>query len=446
MSSPNIFSLSGQSLKLDKASDIEPHLKPLIASDSTTEIHLGGNTLGAPACEALGSVLKGKTTLETAKLDDIFTSRLLSEIPPALSSLLTSLLSLPNLHTVDLSDNAFGLNTQAPLVDFLSRHIPLKHLILQNNGLGPAAGTLIANALTTLAERKAEARRDGKEVPDLETVICGRNRLESGSTAAWTKAFQAHTKLRTVKMVQNGIRQDGMSLLLREGLSKCEALETLDLQDNTFTHTGATALSEVISNWKSLRELGVGDSLLGSQGVKELAEVLSKGSNEQLQTLRLQYNEIDLKGVQALLKAAKNGLPALRRLELNGNKFSEDDEAVEDFRVLLQERREEAGASAAGDEWGLDELDELEEESEEEEEDEGEAEAEEGKEDSEGEAVGKVGEGRGKGVEEKEEEEEKEGRREAILKDADEEEGRKVSQKEDREVDELAGMLGKTGI
>ncbi len=427
MSSANVFSLLGKSLKLDSAEDIEPHLKPLIASDTVTEIQLGGNTFGAPACEALGKVLKTKTSLQTAKLDDIFTSRLLSEIPPALSSLLTSLLALPSLHTIDLSDNAFGLNTQAPLVDFLSKHVALKHLILQNNGLGPNAGSSIANALTTLAERKAEARKDGKEIPDLETVICGRNRLESGSMAAWAKAYQAHSKVRTVKMVQNGIRQDGISLLLREGLKGCEGLETLDLQDNTFTITGARALTEVISGWKSLRELGLGDSLLGSQGTQILADELrERGNNKQLQVLRLQYNEINTNALSKLLAAVKLGLPALRRIELNGNKFSEDDVSIEGLGVVLEERKEEAGAGVEGEEWGLDELDELEDDSEEEDDEEGDGD-----------------EGEGSEVDEKEEAGR---RREGILKDADQEEGSKVSQKKDEDVDQLADQLGKTEI
>ena len=287
-SSNNIFSLSGQSLKLDTAEHIEPHLKPLIASHSVTEIHLGGNTLGVSACETLASVLRTKSTLQTAKLDDIFTSRLLSEIPPALSSLLTALLELPSLHTVDLSDNAFGLNTVEPLVHFLSRHVPLKHLILQNNGLGPNAGTRVASALTALAERKEEARKSGKDVPDLETVICGRNRLESGSMPAWAKAYRAHRKVKTVKMVQNGIRQDGISLLLTEGLVWCGELEILDLQDNTFTITGARALSQVVEGWKQIQELGIGDSLLGGRGAILVAEALGKGNNGLLEQLRLQ--------------------------------------------------------------------------------------------------------------------------------------------------------------
>ncbi|KAF6232973.1 hypothetical protein HO173_008818 [Letharia columbiana] len=377
-SSNNIFSLSGQSLKLDTAEHIEPHLKPLIASNTVTEIHLGGNTLGAPACE---------------------TPRL------TLSSLLTALLELPNLHTVDLSDNAFGLNTVEPLVDFLSRHVPLQHLILQNNGLGPNAGTLIAHALTALAERKEEARKSGKTVPDLETVICGRNRLESGSMSAWAKAYRAHRKVKTVKMVQNGIRQDGISLLLTEGLVWCQELVVLDLQDNTFTITGARSLSQVVEGWKQIRELGIGDSLLGSRGAVLFAEALGKGNN-------------GLLGV-----AANDKLVKLRRVELNGNKFSEDDEPVEGLRLLLEERKEKAG-DAEG-EWGLDELSDLEEESDEEDEDEDE--------DDDDEA-------------EREEQEEAEHKREGILKDADQEEAQKVSQKKDDDVDALADSLGKTEI
>ena len=317
-----------------------------------------------------------------------------------------------------------------PLVDFLSKHVPLKHLILQNNGLGPNAGTLIANALIALAERKEEARKSGNEVSNLETIICGRNRLESGSMAAWAKAYRAHRKVKTVKMVQNGIRQDGISLLLTDGLVWCEELEILDLQDNTFTITGARALSQVVTGWKQIKELGVGDSLLRSRGAVLLAEALAKGDNALLEVLRLQYNEIESRGVKALLVVARDKLAKLRRVELNGNKFSEDDEPVEGLRLLLEERKEKAGDVEG--EWGLDELSDLEEESEEEEEEE-EEDVVDDAEDDEDEV-------------EKEEQKQAEGRREAILKDADQQEAQKVGQEKDEDVDALADTLGKTEI
>jgi Ran GTPase-activating protein 1 len=326
-----------------------------------------------------------------------------------LSSLLTALLALPNLHTVNLNDNAFGLNTQAPLVAFLSSHVPLRHLILNNNGLGPHAGILIADALTKLHTKKIEARKNGREVPNLETVICGRNRLENGSMTAWAKTYSLHTGLREVKMVQNGIRQEGISHLLTDGLRHATGLRILDLQDNTFTLMGAKALATVAPGWTEIEELGIGDSLLSAKGGVLVADALAKGRNKKLQTLRLQYNDITTKGLEGFAAAVKESLPALRKIELNGNKFAETDKSLAILREILEERKERlAGDLVMEDDWGFDSLSDLEDESE---------------------------------VEEEEEEEEGEELRERLLEEAEEAQEEPVAQKQDKDVDKLADEL-----
>ncbi|QSZ33985.1 hypothetical protein DSL72_005565 [Monilinia vaccinii-corymbosi] len=413
-STTKIFSLEGKGLKLDSAADVEPHIKLLRAMKDVEEVRFLGNTLGVEACRVIGEVLAEKPSLKIANLADIFTGRLLNEIPQALSLLLTALLKLPNLHTVNLNDNAFGLNTQAPLVAFLSSHTPLQHLILNNNGLGPHAGILIADALSSLHAKKVEARAAGKQVPDLETVICGRNRLENGSMIAWAKAYSLHTGVKEVKMVQNGIRQEGINHLLSEGLKYAKKIEILDLQDNTFTITGSKALAKVVGGWTNIQELGVGDSLLGGKGSVIFAEALKKGKNEKLEILRLQFNDIGVKGLQAFTTAAKEALPKLKKIELNGNKFDEDHDCIVELKELLEERKERlAGDLVLEDEWGLDELEDLEGESDEE-------------------------------SEEEEEEEELEEQRDQLIHDAEEvQEGEPVAQREDKDVDDLAKILGK---
>lgn len=334
-----------------------------------------------------------------------------------MSSLLTSILNLPSLHTVNLNDNAFGLNTQAPLVAFLAAHVPLQHLHLNNNGLGPHAGILIADALSELHTKKEAARKEGATVPDLETVICGRNRLENGSMTAWAKTFALHDKIKEVKMVQNGIRQEGISHLLSEGLSHAAGLEVLDLQDNTFVLPGAKVLAKVTPTWESLKELGVSDSLLRTKGAVLLGEALGQGKNKNLETLRLQYNEIAPKGVASLVNAAKEALPGLKKIELNGNKLNEDDVGIISLQELLEERKEKlAGDIVIKDDWGLDSLSDLEgEDSDDEEEDE-------------------------------EEEPEPEERAEKLIKEAEEAQEEPVIQKKDGEVDDLAKQLEKTSI
>ena len=351
---------------------------------------------------------------------DIFTGRLLSEIPDALSSLLTSILNLPNLHTVNLNDNAFGLNTQAPLVAFLAAHVPLQHLYLNNNGLGPHAGILVADALSELHTKKEEARKNGQAVPYLETVICGRNRLENGSMTAWAKAYSLHNKVQEVKMVQNGIRQEGISHLISEGLTHATDIKVLDLQDNTFTLMAAKALAKVAPRWATIQELGIGDSLLGAKGGVLLGQALAQGKNQKLEILRLQYNDITAAGVKSLADAAQNGLPALKRVELNGNKFTEDDAALLALQEILEERKEKlAGDVIVEDDWGIDSLSDLEElDSDEEEEEE----------------------------EEEEEDITTEERAEKLVKEAEEAQEEPVVQRNDEDVDDLAKKLEKTEI
>lgn len=352
-----------------------------------------------------------------ANLADIFTGRLLNEIPEALSSLLTSILNLPKLNTINLNDNAFGLNTQAPLVAFLAAHIPLQHLHLNNNGLGPHAGILIADALSELHAKKEAARKEGKEVPDLETVICGRNRLENGSMNAWAKTYCLHNKIKEIKMVQNGIRQEGITHLLSEGLSHATELRVLDLQDNTFTVMAAKALAKVTPSWAELRELGVGDSLLSAKGGVLLAAALAEGKNTQLETLRLQYNEITAPGVKGFAAAAKSALPALKRIELNGNKFTEEDENIIALQELLDERKEKlAGDVVAEDEWGVDSLSDLESEEEDEED------------------------------EDEDEDDDIQKRAEKLIKDAEEAQEEPTVQLKDRTVEELATKLNQATI
>lgn len=425
-----IFSLEGKVLKLDTAEDVEAHIGPLRSMNDVEEVRILGNTLGIEACKRLGEVLATKKSLKVANLADIFTGRLLNEIPIALSSLLTSILNLPNLRTINLNDNAFGLNTQAPLVEFLKSHVPLQHLYLNNNGLGPHAGILVADALSELHAKKEEARKKGEDVPYLETVICGRNRLEDGSMTAWAKTFSLHNKVKEIKMVQNGIRQQGIAHLLSEGLNHATELKVLDLQDNTFTYTGAKALAKVAPLWTEIQELGIGDSLLSARGGVLLAAALAKGQNRKLEILRLQYNEIRALGVKGLANAARDALPALKKIELNGNKFTEDDESILALEALLEERKEKFGGDVIDeDAWGIDSLSDLEEldsddEEEEEEEDE----------DEEKEEVEK-----GEGVKPQE-------RAEKLIKEAEAAEKEPTAQQKDNDVDALAAKLEKTQI
>ena len=59
-----VFSILGKNLKANTAAEVEPYLTQLKELDGVEEVHLGGNSLGVEACQAIADVLKTKTTLK----------------------------------------------------------------------------------------------------------------------------------------------------------------------------------------------------------------------------------------------------------------------------------------------------------------------------------------------------------------------------------------------
>ena len=225
----------------------------------------------------------------------------------------------------------------------------------------------------------------------------------------WATCFKENKYLETIRFPQNGIRPDGIVDILRNGIVYDTQLQILDLQDNTFTLKGALVLAEILPKLQKLKDLGVGDCLLSSRGGRAVAESLKKGDNTDLEWVRLQYNEIELLGARKFYTAARLGLPKLKMIEFNGNKFAEDDDVVEDFRMLFVQR-------GFGE---MDELDDMEEVSEDEEENE------------------EQDEGLG---------EDAVAAQDIIRKETEEEEDEIVPQEADKETDELADILAKAKI
>ncbi|KAG8936486.1 hypothetical protein FRC03_002485 [Tulasnella sp. 419] len=353
MASPRVFSLQGQGLKFDTKSDIEPYLEKLRAIDGLEEVHLGGNTFGVEACVALADALKGNQTLKVADFADIFTGRLITEIPAALQALCDALITTPALVELNLSDNAFGGRSAEPMVNFLTNNRTFSVLKLNNNGLGVWGGTVVAKALYESAKL---SKSEGK-TSNLRTVICGRNRLENGSAPVWAEAFSEHGGLVEVRMPQNGIRMEGVEALAK-GLRACPNLEVLDLQDNTFTEAGSRAIASALPAWPKLRILNLSDCLLGPKGGIALGTAFTKGSNPKLQTLKLQYGELDHRSLNLIATAIKDHWPSLTTLELNGNRADPEDDCITNIKDALESH---------GNEDALDELDDMEEAEEEEE-------------------------------------------------------------------------------
>ena len=279
-----------------------------------------------------------------ADFADVFTGRLITEIPPALSAICDALKDKTSLVEINLSDNAFGSRSVEPIVPFLTQNRSFQIFKLNNNGLGPEGGTVIANAL---AESARLSKAEGK-ASQLRTLICGRNRLQDGSSEAWAKAFAAHGSLVEVRMPQNGIRMDGIANLAR-GLAQCPHLEYLDLQDNTFGEIGSAAMAEALSSWTKLTFLNFSDCVLSNEGegVSAVVKTISDGSNPKLQTLQLQNNNMETESFALLVEGIPK-LSSLKILELQWNEV--DDEEDENLQTLVQSLKQKGGKVHLNDE------------------------------------------------------------------------------------------------
>lgn len=365
------YSLAGKQIKFDSAESISSYVLDLVSQKNVQKIDLSGNTIGIDASEALSkAIVAHKDTLLEVDLSDIYTGRLNTEIPQSLQHILPALLQCSKLLLVNLCDNAFGLQTIDPIEDYLAKAVTIEHLILSNNGMGPFAGARIGTCLFKLAKAKQAA---GK--PSLKSFICGRNRLEDGSTNHLSIGLRNHKDLQVVRLYQNGIRPKGIARLLRDGLSRNKELQILDLQDNTFTAKPSAVLAETLDQWPKLKELNLNDCLLKASGSLLLAEALSKGEPKPLlETLRLQYNELEEDALKILAEAVIAKLPNLKVLELNGNRFEEDSPSLEKITGVFEDR-------GHGEVDELDDLEEIDSEEEEEDDEESVDEAEEEQED-----------------------------------------------------------------
>lgn len=247
-------------------------------------------------------------------------------------------------------------------MNFLTKNMTFETLRLTNNGMGPSGGSVIASAILSNAKKSTTTPPTGEA--KITRVICGRNRLENGSAPLFADAYAAlGPSLKEVRMVQNGIRMEGIASLAK-GLRKCPNLEVLDLQDNTAAIVGSRAIASSLKYWPNLKELNLSDCLLRPKGALLIMEALKEGHNQKLEILKLQSDEVDAKAVEVLADAVRLHLKRLSVVELNGNRVEADDESM----VKLREALEANGFEDAIDE--IDDVEEVDEEEEEEEEEE----------------------------------------------------------------------------
>lgn len=373
------LSYKGQGLKLDNAESVEDIVKAIRKFEGLRALRLEGNTFGVEAAQAIARALEDKHDFQCCYWSDMFTGRLRSEIPPALTSLGAALISAgAQLKVLDLSDNAFGPDGVRGIETLLksSSCHTLQELRLNNCGMGIGGGKILAAALTQCHK---ESSKLGAPLR-LKIFIAGRNRLENDGATALAHAFQLMGSLEEVHMPQNGINHPGVTALAN-AVQHNPQLRVLNLNDNTFTKKGAIAMAQALKHLRSVQVINFGDCLVRSEGAFAIAETLKDGLPI-LKELNLSFGEIAVEAAMAVAKAVEHK-DQLEKLDLNGNCIGEEgcDNLRELMGDLLASLSDDEGEPDDDEDDGEDDEEEEEEEEDEDDEEKGEDEEDDDEED-----------------------------------------------------------------
>jgi len=356
------LSWANRGLKGNNAADVKELCDEIKQCKVLKALRLEGNTINEEAATAIGKALEKHSEIERLIWNDLFTTRLKTEVPPSLVKLTQGLL-INGAHIVEinLSDNAFGPIGVKGLERFLSSSacFTLEELRLNNCGMGSMGGKMLADAL--MACHKNSIAAGGRKFA-LKQFIAGRNRLENEGAQALAKAFETIGTLEVIRVPQNGIRAPGIEALSNAFVQN-RNLRIIDLNDNTIT-TAAGQLASTIEKLPRLEILNLESSLIRTKGAIAIARSIV--SHRNLQELYLGCNDMHVEGGLEVARAVKN-MPSLKVLDLNGNCFGLD--GIDEIRQAL-ENKSFLDQMAFSDDEGSDEDEEEEEEGEDDEQEE----------------------------------------------------------------------------
>ncbi|XP_030610796.1 ran GTPase-activating protein 1b [Archocentrus centrarchus] len=314
------LSYKGLGLKLDNAESVEQLALDIKQHQGLRALCLEGNTLGVEAAQAIAKALESKDMLQRCYWSDMFTGRLRSEIPPALRSMGSAIMSAgARLTELDLSDNAFGPDGVKGIEQLLkspSCHT-LRELRLNNCGMGIGGGKILAEALIECHRQSSALGAPLR----LRVFVAGRNRLENEGATALAKAFKLMGSLEEIHVPQNGINYKGV-MALASAMQHNPELRVLNLNDNTFTKKGTLAMAQALRHLRNIQVINFGDCLVRSEGAIALAAVLREGLPI-LKELNLSFGEIT-EAAALVVAQAVTDKPHMEKVDLNGNCLGEE--------------------------------------------------------------------------------------------------------------------------
>jgi Ran GTPase-activating protein 1 len=346
------FSIADKKKRYETKEDISEIVDSLRASqDEIVEVDLSINFFSEEAIGAICEALEGCRNMKSINLCSTFTGLNKERLHQNLS-LVSKVLMKHEIQNIDLSDNAISADFPEEFGNFVANSKNLYVLRINNCGLGEKGGDRLAGFMDKI--------RDKGQLRILEVA---QNRFFTFPKEL-CKVIPDFTSLSELRVQYNTVDEDTMVAFL-DSIGNLD-LEVFDIRDNFLSEEGSRILGELYCKW-SLRELRVGDCMMGDAGIGAfLDEASSKfvpmalpGDIEPRREgilLDLSYNDFGQDSVEKLVKfCSKN---AIGQLLIFGNYFEDLTDVVEKVKLNNGEviAEETARAEELAREEEIDEL------------------------------------------------------------------------------------------
>ncbi|OQR85816.1 hypothetical protein ACHHYP_11335 [Achlya hypogyna] len=285
-------------------------LAPYEASTSFYRISLRDKSYSLEASHVLAAFLKTiPHGLRVADLADMIAGRPEDEALLVLENVCQALRG-HQLLEIDLSDNALGSKGVRACYGVLLEQQHLERLFLCNNGLSADSAQVIADVLLFR----------GKDVPTkLKTFHFYNNMSGDGGAKALATLLPHCPELEDLRFSTTRSQREGCRVFAA-ALGSLRNLKRVDLSDNTFGDEGATVLAAGLGLQAQLEVLNLRDASIGDDGFIAIADALVANGVNGIRVLDVSGNDLTEASMAALGRLVK-ALPLLEELRIEENEI-----------------------------------------------------------------------------------------------------------------------------
>eukprot|EP01038_Epipyxis_sp_PR26KG_P005119 gene5119-7131_t len=272
--------------------DVNPHTGLLLRKNLTKQLNLQHQGMGDIRAQILAESIKSLPFIESINIAD---NRLTDD---GMGPLILSILHIPNLIELNLSQNEIGPVAAKALFDYLvSSECPLERLILQNADVDDFECDRFIEAVKvnkSLRELDLSQNKIGT-AENLNTVMPD---LTTGGEAIANLLQMEDCRLQTLKLQWNNIRLDSANELARS-ISVNSSLTYLDLSFNSLATEGGIIIGESLLKNKSLSTLILSNNSIDAAACITICAGIIE--NRSLKTVILDGNPIGEQGARVVL-------------------------------------------------------------------------------------------------------------------------------------------------